>query len=221
MPNWKWFAVAVLCGSMSFAAAQLTEKWQKRLDAIEETYSSTILKSDKARMVSVQKANADRVRAIKVAQTDATKRFDVDAATLKAINDRLAKAEQDAIIRVKPEGTTSFGGHQYALIPASVTWHLAKRQCEEMGGYLVVVSNPQEREFIVNLCRKQKSYVWVGATDEEVEGTWKWVDGTSGSLTGRHINNSNGVEHYLAFDTGLDDFNDLSSGRCAFLCEWN
>ena len=131
------------------------------------------------------------------------------------------KAERAVVGQSKPEKTLPFGGHRYALITSPATWHLAKRRCEEMGGYLVILNSPEEQAFVLELCRTEKQFVWVGASDEEMEGSWKWVDGSEAQFNSRHVTNSNGHEHYMAFDLSLNDFNDVGSGRAPYVCEWN
>lgn len=113
-------------------AADLPEKWAKRLESTESNYQSAVQKADNIRFYAIQKASQERVKALKSALADATKAGDFDAAT--ELKTRLAEAESAGGVKPRPKNTVKFGGHEYALIEDKATWHVAKRRCEEMGG---------------------------------------------------------------------------------------
>ncbi|XP_073685359.1 uncharacterized protein [Garra rufa] len=53
----------------------------------------------------------------------------------------------------------------------------SRRYCTERGADLIIINNRQEQNFVEKMaCRDQ---VWIGLTDSDVEGAWKWVDGTN------------------------------------------
>lgn len=199
-------------------AADLSEKWSKRLESADAVYQQAIQKADNTRFYAVQKATQDRVKLLKTALTDATKAGDFEAAT--EIKSRLAAAETAGGVRPKPKNTVKFGGHEYALIEEKATWHVAKRLCEEMGGHLAVIESPVESEALLMLCRHSKQSVWIGATDEAKEGEWKWVSGTPVKIEFRNDNNLD-LEHYLGFYIDANGWKDLANARFAFLCEWD
>jgi len=77
------------------------------------------------------------------------------------------------------------------------TWHQAKALAESHGGYLAVVSDYEENNFIKNVILAD--YVWIGLTDEASEGNFSWTNGSPLSYTNWSYgepNNSNGAEHY-------------------------
>lgn len=212
--------VSVLLCTAVFAADSLVEKWQKRIDSADAAYSAAVKKADDTRFYAVQKANGERLTVLKKALADATKAGDFDAATtLKGL---VAAAEKDGISRPKPKNTVKFGGHEYALIEEKVTWHIAKRMCEEMGGHLVTVESAAELHGLQSLCGKTSA--WFGATDEDSEGTWRWVNGTQvpkDLLESFALDNGNDIEHSLIFWPPTGKWEDgVASSRNSFVCEW-
>lgn len=209
--------VAVLGCSIG-VAADLSEKFSKRIESAESTYQQAVAKADNTRFYAVQKANSDRLKALKQALSDATKAGDFDAAT--AIKERISEAEKTGP-REKPKNVVKFGGHEYAMITDPATWHVAKQRCEEMGGHLAVIDNADENARLLALCREAKVEPWLGATDELVEGKWRWVDGSQFILE-IHQDNAGDIQHYLLYHAGLKTWDDGDGGaRHPFICEWS
>lgn len=126
-----------------------------------------------------------------------------------------------------PADATAFGGHHYKVYEQNVSWHEAKARCEKLGGHLATVGSKQEHAFINKLADGR--YLFLGATDEENEGQWEWVDDTEWEFTdwlGGQPNNSFGSEHYLStFDGG--GWNDATAegddwwSPSGYICEWD
>ena len=109
-----------------------------------------------------------------------------------------------------------FDGHQYQIFDEPLTWHAAKERCEAMGGHLVTITTKEENDFIKDEVLKGGSlYYWLGATDEENEGTWNWVTGEPWSYTRWRLgqpDNSKNSEHYLMMYRHSDSFNSNLNG---------
>lgn len=219
MPRLLCLAVLLIVPAV-FSADQLAEKWQKRIDSVESAYAAAVKKADDARFFAIQKANADRLKVLKTAMSDATKAGDFPAAS--AIKDKVDAAERDGVTRPKPKNVVKFGGHEYALIEDKVTWHTAKRRCEEMGGSLAIINTPQESEAIAALCGKTDA--WAGASDEDTEGKWLWVDGSPVPDSIKALirtTDETGEQHNLLW---FPKDNQWAAGRggarVAYVCEW-
>ncbi|MDB5384765.1 MAG: hepatic lectin [Planctomycetaceae bacterium] len=216
MSRWNVLVAVALCCSVSVAADQLAEKWQKRVVTLEESYAAAATRADNAKFFALQKANNDRIKGLRAAMSDATKLGDFEAATL--LKEQATKAEKEGVGRAKPKNIIKFAGHEYAIIEDKVTWHVAKRRCEEMGGHLAMLKTPDQVAFGFDLYKKFGDLIWLGATDEELEGDWKWVDGSR--VEKLMFTDRKGDSNHLIFNDGrLLDGN--AGARCAFLCEWD
>jgi hypothetical protein len=128
-----------------------------------------------------------------------------------------------------PKDAKLFNWKWYAVITDKVSWHVAKDKCARMGGQLAVVPDAKTWEFIKGLT---KTKVWLGATDEKVEGEWVWVDGTKVTFTSwvaGNPSNTNGSENYLTtapkYGGNWNDWpKDWDAAKDApvvgYICEW-
>lgn len=107
-------------------------------------------------------------------------------------------------------------------------WHEAKIYCEQQGGHLATLSTQSEYNTIKNMMQGTDfTQTFLGATDEENEGVWKWITRESWSYTNWNTNepnNCDGNENYLALNnSGLDfTWNDIANFceyDSAFICE--
>jgi hypothetical protein len=78
--------------------------------------------------------------------------------------------------------------HYYEFVPGFFTWSEAKTQAESrstkgLQGYLATITSAAENAFLVeqfmlpNFPPTTRSWGWIGASDADQEGEWKWVTG--------------------------------------------
>ncbi|KAJ7990080.1 hypothetical protein DPEC_G00296580 [Dallia pectoralis] len=74
-----------------------------------------------------------------------------------------------------PQGwILTFGRSCYFTSPDYKNWTASRQDCLDRGADLVIINSREEQAFIKAL----NHIAWIGLTENEVEGTWRWVDGT-------------------------------------------
>ncbi|XP_039665095.1 CD209 antigen-like protein C [Perca fluviatilis] len=71
-------------------------------------------------------------------------------------------------------GWEYFRGSFYYSSSVKKTWQESRDDCLQKGADLVIINSKEEQNFTI----KFEKRLWIGLTDSETEGTWKWVDGT-------------------------------------------
>jgi hypothetical protein len=122
-----------------------------------------------------------------------------------------------------PQQATSFGGHAYIYDPTAMTFDEARLACELAGGHLAFVESEKEQQFLSEFVNGKRC--WLGATDDQHEGDWTWLNGATLQFKSWHRgepNNADGREHYLIMDPD-GKWNDVPIGpskNIGFICEW-
>jgi Ca2+-binding RTX toxin-like protein len=88
----------------------------------------------------------------------------------------------------------NFGGHTYLVVTKALNWFSAEANAEAKGGHLVKIDSARENSAVFNFLTKESAswskhyiapdgggaeYVWIGASDFDEEGQWRWSDGSS------------------------------------------
>ncbi|XP_030643870.1 C-type lectin domain family 4 member E-like [Chanos chanos] len=105
-------------------------------------------------------------------------------------------------------------------------WSQSRQYCREKSADLVIINSREEQEFVDSLSKGSFASFWIGLTDRDTEGVWKWVDGTAlntGYWDGGSPSNLNGNEDCVATDHNfysLKSWNAVScSNRLSLICE--
>ena len=149
-------------------------------------------------------------------------------------------ASQQQARKPVPAGAVSFGSSQYLFIRREMDWQQAKQHCESLGGHLPIVTSQAENDFLRDMLMREtaggdgKEAIWLGASDAQQEGSWKWTDGSPVSFDAwgpTQPNNKRQVEHYAVLWRGgqnpnaAGDWSDqpLTSiqHKVYCVCEWD
>lgn len=69
-----------------------------------------------------------------------------------------------------------FRGSFYRLTPEKMPFQEARSWARGRGGDLVAVNSDDEQRFLISIFGDKRP-LWLGLTDEEEEGTWRWLNG--------------------------------------------
>ncbi|XP_031141313.1 CD209 antigen-like [Sander lucioperca] len=83
-----------------------------------------------------------------------------------------------------------FNGSFYYISSIKKTWQESRDDCLQKGADLLIINSKEEHDFT----RTFQKRLWIGLTDSETEGTWKWVDGTPLTKRYWHSEEPNGGE---------------------------
>ena len=125
----------------------------------------------------------------------------------------------------------TFQGHRYQVFHEGISWTEAQAKSEKLGGHLATITSQAEYDFILSFLTDDVRLYWLGATDANEEGVWKWVTGEPFSFTKWLPGEPNnlGNENYLILTNyyynqwGWDDgtIDAVTPEMYSFICEWD
>jgi hypothetical protein len=96
------------------------------------------------------------------------------------------------VVEPPPEPCTglTFGDSCYQAFDSYLTWDAAEQQCAGWGGHLASIGSPEENAALnawpaqFGVSSVDGSGIWVGGSDAQSDGQFRWVDGGPFSLQG-------------------------------------
>ena len=133
---------------------------------------------------------------------DAEARLEVFSQTIVNLTNKMTTL-QNVITDLRSSGenqSETLGFWCYRVVKTPVlTWHQAQQACHDMGGYLAETSDELSVYFTTKHIFEHNSRMWLGATDLDQEGSWKWV------TSGKSVESSNWAPGEPSNDGGVGD----------------
>ena len=103
--------------------------------------------------------------------------------------------------------------HRYEIVPWTQGWIAAKADAESKGGHLATITSAEEWATVTNMFGTDLMKCWLGGTDEEEEGVWKWITGEKWEFSywadGEPNNDYEGENYLHVWDRTSLVWNDL------------
>jgi len=131
---------------------ELSETEGAVTDATRRDAEKAVLKLDEGRRIIAQAiAMLEREAAKLKGKNDLA--YETVQAAIETLKEKnfIAEAAEREVTKRPPKSAIEFEGRRYVVVATEVTWHEARRRCEELGGHLATATSISEVEFIRRL----------------------------------------------------------------------
>ncbi|XP_029019814.1 C-type lectin domain family 4 member M-like isoform X2 [Betta splendens] len=91
-----------------------------------------------------------------------------------AVERDVLRKKLDDFIYYSQHGWVYFNGSFYYISSIMKTWQQSREDCQQKKVDLIIINSKKEQDFF----QKFRSPMWIGLSDRQTEGVWKWVDRT-------------------------------------------
>ncbi|XP_023442668.2 C-type lectin domain family 17, member A [Dasypus novemcinctus] len=126
----------------------------------------------------------------------------------------------DSVRVTCPEGWLPFERKCYYFSTSTKSWNGARTFCQENYSHLVIINSVAEQRFVAKAHGSPRVY-WLGLTDKDREGDWRWLDGSPVSLSFWDPHEPNNIyeEDCASMNKG-GTWNDLACEKTTYwICE--
>ncbi|XP_077454650.1 uncharacterized protein LOC144073023 [Stigmatopora argus] len=149
-------------------------------------------------------------------------RFNTVVASRDGFKEEAEELNHNRTEKLCPSGWNKFGEKCYYISEKgeTKTWKRSRGDCQDRGGDLVIVTTKEERNFISTYYDR----IWIGLSDIEHEGKWKWVNGEELNFGGfwqkGEPNDSDAYENCVEQSRSGKGWNDMPcSETLSWVCE--
>uniref|UniRef100_A0A8B9HXT0 C-type lectin domain-containing protein n=1 Tax=Astyanax mexicanus TaxID=7994 RepID=A0A8B9HXT0_ASTMX len=121
------------------------------------------------------------------------------------------------VLKINRDGWIYFSSSVYYVSNVKRSWTESRIECRNRGADLVIINSREEQVFINVLGKGQE--VWIGLSDTEKEGVWKWVDGSELITEFWRPGEPNGLEKENCLLTSYDWIDHGCSLQYVCICE--
>lgn len=121
-----------------------------------------------------------------------------------------------------PVTTREYGGHLYHFFTNENPYVNALEQAHSLGGYIATIVSQQEQDFLGNVLNElQIRNAWLGASDQDTEGEWKFLEGAEKDVVFWSNNPESGVSGFAFWFKGEPNNADEEDCATFFPDGWN